>query len=316
MRGSAVGPALCSALTRRPTTTSHARSMLRNPDCRSAALALLVVLVGTPAARAEMATPPTDRWDLSVGSRVGIPGGWVKVGENDVPGTRLRFRKDLGIDHSEAVDLSVGYHLDNASALRLSLESLFLDGSTTLGRDVSFNGTTLQGGTRLETRTHFPDFLRIGVSYERHLATIADDGNLYWNAGLTYVLLTFRVHGTLAASSKGHETKEDFLTQELPVPIVGVRGEYPLADRLSATAAFAGGYLPRVDSLRSEGGDVKLNQAHADVGLGLAYELSPAIRLEGGYQYTYFFQLEKSREDDNVILLSENALSVSLSCRF
>ena len=85
---------------------------------------------------------------------------------------------------------------------------------------------------------------------------------------------------------------------------------------VAGRSARGGGYLPRIDSLRAEGGDVKLNQAHADVGLGLAYDLSPGIRAEAGYQYTYFFQLEKSREDDNVILLSDNAFRASLSYRF
>jgi len=281
----------------------------------SAASLLVGLAAWIPTVRAETPSTPTP-WEISAGGQVGIPSGWVKVGENEVRGTRLRFRKDLGIDTSEAVQVGLGYHLDSASAFRLSVQSLFLDGSTTLHRDVFFNGTTLANGSRLETRTHFPDFFRIGISYERYLTPLGDGGNLYWSAGLSYVLLTFRVHGTLAASSKGSETKEDFLTQELPVPIAGIRGDYPLIDRLSGVFSFGGGYLPRIDSLRAEGGDVKLNQAHADVGLGLAYDLSPGIRAEAGYQYTYFFQLEKSREDDNVILLSDNAFRASLSYRF
>ena len=291
-----------------------ARSLSRN----AFAALLSIALASAIPALAEDTAPAAiaDRWAVSAAGRVGIPGGWVKVGERGVAGTRLELRRDLGIHHSEAAELGLAYHLDSVSALRVSLQSLFLDGSTTLHRDVFFNGTTLAGGTRLETRTDFPEFLRVGPAYERHLASFGEDGSLYGSAGLTYVLLTFRVHGTAAASTRGHETKEDFLTQELPVPILGIRGEYPLAERLSATIAFAGGYLPRVDSLRSEGGDVKLNQAHADVGVGLAYDASPAVRVEAGYQYTYFFQLEKSAEDDNVILFSENALRAAIVYRF
>jgi opacity protein-like surface antigen len=260
--------------------------------------------------------PTRTPWELSVGGQVGIPSGWVKVGENDVAGTRLHFRKDLGIDTSEAFDVNARYHFDTLNSVYLSLQSLFLEGSARLPNDVFYNGTTFQGGTRIESQTGFPDFFRISIGYGRTLGSLGDRGTLTGTAGLTYVLLTYYLHGTLAANTRGHETKEDFLTQELPVPILGINGTYPFSERLSGVFSLAGGYLPRVDSLRSEGGDVKLNQAHADVDLGVTYDLSSNVNVGVGYRYTYFFQLEKSREDDNVILLSDNALRFSIGYRF
>ena len=274
--------------------------------------ALLSLWVPTAHAAAANEGP----WEIAASGSVGIPSGWVKVGENQVAGTRLHFRGDLGIDTSGSAELRVGYHLDSLQTLRLSLQTIFLDGTTTLSRDVFFNGTTLERGTRLETQTDFPDFFRATITYERSLLPLGEHGMLYGSAGLTYVLLTFRVKGTLAPTSRGHETKEDFLTQELPVPIIGTRANYPIAEHLDGVFAVSGGYLPRVDSLRSEGGDVKLNQAHVDLDLALAYAFSANLSLEGGYRYTYFFQLEKSREDDNVILLSDNALRLSLVYAF
>jgi opacity protein-like surface antigen len=281
-----------------------------------AASLLFALTLASSAAAADDSAPTVTRWELSAGGQVGIPSGWVKVGENDVRGTRLRFRKDLGIDTSEAFDLGAGYYFDSLNSLHLSLQSMFLDGSARLPRDVFFNGATLKGGTRLETRTNFPDFLRIGVDYGRYLGGLGERGTLWGTAGLTYVLLTFRVHGTFATSTRGRETKEDFLTQELPVPMLGLHGAYPLMDRLQGVFSVAGGYLPRIDSLRSEGGDVKLNQAHADLDLGMQYSVAPNVTVTAGYRYAYFFQLEKSREDDNVILLSDNALRLSFGYRF
>jgi len=49
-----------------------------------------------------------------------------------------------------------------------------------------------------------------------------------------------------------------------------------------------GGYFPKLSSLRDEGGEVKLTQGHADIALGFNYDLTPALRIEGAYRYTYF----------------------------
>jgi hypothetical protein len=58
----------------------------------------------------------------------------------------------------------------------------------------------------------------------------------------------------LAATTRGNETSEDFLTQELPVPLLTLRIELPIGGALSLTSVVTGGWLPSVNSLRSEGG--------------------------------------------------------------
>ena len=78
----------------------------------------------------------------------------------------------------------------------------------------------------------------------------------------------------------------------------------------------AGGGLPRVDSLRHEGGTVYLQQSHADGDAGLVYRWRGGAELELGYHFTYFFQHEKSHEDDNVFELIDNAVRARLSVRF
>ena len=95
--------------------------------------------------------------------------------------------------------------LRSGSDLRLSVNALLLYGSTTLPGDVFFNGATLQGGTRLETR---PFFLRVNALYERTLAHLADGGSVAAGVGFSYVLLDFRLQGTLAATTRDAETSE------------------------------------------------------------------------------------------------------------
>ena len=134
--------------------------------------------------------------------------------------------------------------------------------------------------------------------------------------GLTYTYLLFKLEGTVPPTSVGDELKENFYAQELPIPLLSLRAEYPLAPRLRALATVDGGFLPRVDSLRTEGGTVYLKQAHADVFLGLRYSITDSLLADGGYSYTHFSQEETSHEDDNKIVLDGHALRLGLTYRF
>ena len=81
--------------------------------------------------------------------RIGIPHGYVQVRENEIQGTHLDLRHDLGIETSESFGLELVRRLRSGSDLRLSVDALLLYGSATLPGDVFFNGATLHGGTRL-----------------------------------------------------------------------------------------------------------------------------------------------------------------------
>src|SRR5437762_2720982 len=104
--------------------------------------------------------------------------------------------------------------------------------------------------------------------------------------GVTDVYLHWKMTGTLSEKTIGHETGEDFYAQELPIPLLSLRGEYPIAPRWRLLGTVDGGLLPKVDSLRKEGGTVKLAQAHADVFAGVRYEVTPRLFADGGYSYT------------------------------
>ena len=261
--------------------------------------------------------PLLPRWEAGLDVQIGYPGGFVQVGENQYPGNHLSLHSDLGVDVAENLDLHVGYHLTPRDRFRFSLQMLFLDGSTTLGsNDVFFNGTQLVGGTHLDTQTNFPDFFRVTALYERTLFPLFDRGTFSGRIGFTYVHLNFTLRGTIAPTSPRRESKEDFNTQELPVPLLGFRLDYPFSDRIDLYGALDGGYLPSVNSLRTEGGTVDLTQSHADLSLGASYAWSLSLSIDGGFQYTYFVQHEKSHEDNNLIELSVPALFWGATYRF
>ena len=275
------------------------------------ALFSLSLLVPT-AARAEPDSE-SDAYEISLAGSVGIPKGNVQVREHARLGTRLRFGHDLGIDTIESLALTGAYHFTRNSALRVEFDTTFLYGSTRLDQDVFFNGARLQGGTKLESD---PDFYRLTLLYDRRLFDLPGGGHIDGDLGLTYVLLEYGFHGTLSPLSAGSETKEDFLTQELPVPMLGFAFEEPVSKRVSLVGSALGGYLPKVDSLRREGGRVYLKQSHADVTARLRYHVLPNLDLEGGYAFHYFWQSERSDEDGNYFRLWDNDLTVGLCYQF
>ena len=243
---------------------------------------------------------------------MGAPVGRLQVGEfhggqgtvGGAPGTHLSLHT-LGINVSEAIEASVAFHFTADDAVRFSGLYYFLRGDSTSAQSVVYNGEEFLPG-HLHTNA---DFSRLSLAYERELLRMPAQ-QLVGSLGLTYVNFNPTLTG------HGHSNSEDFYRQELPVPIVGLRWDHSLAEPWLVRTAVSGGALPRVDSLRREGGTVYLRQSHADGDAGLVYRWSRRIELEVGYHFTYFFQHEKSREDENFFELIDNGARARLNVRF
>jgi hypothetical protein len=265
-------------------------------------------------------------WEVTLEGRVGFPVGHLKVGEfptginkaggGGTPGTLLQLHT-LGIDRSEVIEATAAYHFTPRDAVRAGFLYYFLDGTTTIhGPSIVYNGQEFTAGS-LDTNG---DFYRLSLDYERTLLGGRNgEQELIGSVGFTYVSINPKLTGSTTgggAEAHGKSNSEDFFRQELPVPILGLRWTYPLSDRWFVRAAISGGFLPRVDSLRTEGGTIYLEQRHADVGLGAVYRLSHIAELEAGYHFSYLFQKELSHEDKNVFELFDNGFQVRLGLRF
>jgi hypothetical protein len=256
------------------------------------------------------------RWRIGIGAAFGAPTGWIQVRERAIEGTRLDFRRDLGVRRDHSFQLRMEYRPRPDDGFGITISSWALRGVTILPAEVIFNGTTLASGSTLETHTDFPDFIRVDIEGWRRIARPGGRGSLAGSLGLTAVLLTYRMRGTEAPNSVGQETKEDFVTQELPVPIVGLRLRYPVGSRLALSAALSGGYLPWVNSLRREGGEVRMTQGHADLDVGTESEVGHATHLVAALRFSDFTQREKSREDGNDIHLRSTLLVLGIARGF
>lgn len=129
---------------------------------------------------------------------------------------------------------------------------------------------------------------------------------------MTFVALVFRLSATLSPASHGSETREDFVTQELPVPEAGVSLEESVVGPLTLRAALDGVYLPTINSLRREGGEVRLQQSHVAVSLTIACRIQARWDARLAYRVTHFAQREMSAEDGNEIRLDSRGISRGL----
>lgn len=112
-----------------------------------------------------------DRWEFTLGGRIGAPVGRLQVGEffsgnaaTGGPGTKLSL-STLGIHTSEAVEGSAAFYLTPSDAIRASGLYYFLRGDSTHEQSIVY----LQELPGPHRRT------ALGPSAERALA--ADDGN-------------------------------------------------------------------------------------------------------------------------------------------
>ena len=261
----------------------------------------LAIPVATCAENLTAAAPGTPRFEVEFDTQVGAPSGYVEVREFSLEGSRLDLRRDLRINTSEAVAFTARYHLTEHDAVRATFLYYFLDGTARFDRAKPWDGEEIGPG-RVDTNL---DFWRGTVAYERVLFKIAD-GVVTGSIGATYVHLNARIQ----------QKAEDFYLQELPVPVAGLRLDYPITERLSARVGVEGGGLPRVDSLRNEGGTVYLTQYHADGEAAVTYSFSGGAFVGGGYQFSYFYQGEHSAEDGNRLKLIDNAFRLRAGWRF
>jgi hypothetical protein len=289
--------------------------MFKTKSSPQSILRSAAVLFGTAGLLSLPAHADDDSWRVAVRAEQATPGGWVRVRENAIQGTQLPIRGGLGVNHMQTIRLDAWKPLSDAGELHFGFSTSRLNGHTLIDAPVYYNGTTIAPG-RLDTVTRFQDFIAFDASYWHRLVEFGNGGRLWGSVGATYVMLNFRLDGSIAADSIGHELKEDFYVQELPVPTVGLHLRYPLTDALKLTADVTLGRLPWVNSLRTEGGEVRLAQTNEEEELGLEYRFAPHWQALAYVVHRYLGQDERSREDGNAIHLSSNGIGVGIDYQF
>ncbi|MGH7294484.1 MAG: hypothetical protein ACRELB_06115 [Polyangiaceae bacterium] len=245
----------------------------------------------------------------------GLGGAKTRVRENADEGTTFRLPADLGIDFAGEARLRLGWRFDRDDALVFSLTHIFLWGGTRLTGDVHYNGSTLQGGTRLESR---PRFLSFELLYERALFRWGADGRgaLALDVALRYDLLHWDFQATFAPTSTGHEAAEDFDAQAMPVPLLGVTVRQPIASSLDLVAYGRAMRANHWDSFRTEGGTVYWSETCVEAGLAVAWRLNERVEIDFGYRFLFLDIGEKSKEDGNFLVAQIHGVSAGITLFF
>jgi hypothetical protein len=264
--------------------------------------------------------PSAGQVDLQVYNLFSFPssGSYARVRENTIEGTRLRFKADLGIDTVQIPELWATYWLTDRDALQLQFHYFVADGSKFLGDPVTYNGASIEGSQGIHASGS--PWATLGLYYERLLLPPSTNIDLRGKVGAQYTYLDFDLgHPRLASNTVGTETREDFNTQELPVPTIGLESRNPLSDHLSLDTLLIGAWLNHVDSLRTEGGTVYLSQAEVQAHARLSYSDDAhlgSLRAFLGIGYFYYQQKESSHEDGNFIRLSTFGPELGLAYTF
>jgi len=256
------------------------------------------------------AGPEAGRNVFTVDLQYADAGGHVQVRENDLEGTRLDL-DDLGIGHAAVGAFEYGRRLSDVSSLRFRLRWFDESGRSTFPGDIAFNGGIYQGGASLKSTAKLGDF---GFLWQRDLLQFGSGGRLQGLIGANLTLLDFTIDGPQVM--KG-DTSEVFYRQALPLPSLGLRVSYPLANDRGAFYAEAFGFTAsNWNSLRKEGGTVKLSQDNAEATIGLRYRLEQHWQLNVGVRYDYLKIEEKSNEDGNVFRQRSWGPFVGIAARF
>ena len=259
------------------------------------------------------------RWQISLAH--GQPSGFTQVRENNVPGTSLSLGPALGIGHVQRVRLYAMDSIGRGGTLVLKLDFARLHGVTILPIPVYFNGVELAADQPLITSASWLDNWQFTALYRQPFFSTADGLRLDGEIGLTFVGLTYSLQGHPAGAANppeasGSRTVEDFITQELPVPQLGLDVRYPLSESWGIDASVLGGHLPSVYSLRNEGGRVYVTQTNQEAQLGLTYRWGNGVQFGFGWYDRYYMQNEQSAEDGNYIQMMEHGMYADLRMNF
>jgi hypothetical protein len=300
-----------------------ARESPRHPlrlVCRAVLCALFWLASTLTPPNASASAPRAGEVDLEVYDLSGFPGSgsYVRVRENEIHGTRLRFKPDLGIDTVQIPELWATYWLTSHDALQLQFHYFVADGSKFTDEPVFYNGASIQGGQTLHASGS--PWATLGLYYERLLLPESSGIDLRAKLGIEYTYLDFDLdHPRLAPDTVGTETREDFNTQELPMPTIGLESRNALNDHFSIETLLLGNWLNHVDSLRTEGGTIYLSQREVQAHARLVYSNQPRLgqlRIFLGVGYFYYQQKETSHEDGNFIRLTAPGPEFGLAYSF
>jgi hypothetical protein len=168
-----------------------------------------------------------DRFSISLGAFITDRDTNTQLNSETLgKGTEIDFEEDLGLDSSDTVfRLDSHYRFNQKHRLNFSVFDLSRDSSATTQRDIQFGDEIFLIDTVVNTEFDIT-IIRLTYTYS------------FWQRDNGYLGVTFGAH---VADSKIALAEQNLGQSEIseltaPLPVLGLRGEYEITDRLSLTA--------------------------------------------------------------------------------
>jgi hypothetical protein len=241
---------------------------------------------------------------LGFGVFAGAPtNSYTRVREGSDRGTYLYFQDDVGIPVVGEAQLQLGWRFTADDALALGVGYLFIGGGRRTNTNLEYNATTLAGGTVETVDPMSVHWFVFELQYERTLVRfMGHRGLLALDLAIRYDDLDWRfATKTIAQGSLGAEAGEDFRTQSIPIPLIGLTARIPISEDWDVVLAARGSRLNHISSGRSEGGIVYISESVIDATAGFTFKASDLVQISFGYRFLYVDIDGESREDGNLI---------------
>ena len=229
---------------------------------------------------------------------------YTRVRENADKGTNLWLEDDLGVPVIGEAGLQLGWRFDADDALALACDYIFIGGGAVLHGPIVFNATTLAAGTDVQETPLSVHWVTVELQFERTIFRFAekDRGLLAIDLGIRYDDIDWRFSkATISSKSTGAEAGEDFRTQSIPIPVIGLTARFPVVPDWDLAAGARGFTINHMSSGRSEGGIVYISESFIELTVGAVYMGWKGVQLGFGYRFLYVDFDGESREDGNQI---------------
>lgn len=240
-----------------------------------------------------------------------VLGGYVQVREWDLQGDKMNL-KDLGMKSYPALQFHVTKHLRNSGNITLAYDHYFMRGTSTFDRDITYNGTIINGRTGIDVSP--TRYFRVSAIYTGALLD-ARRFELWYKAGVVLDHITFYLDGEVTPSSPKDEVLEGFGRQAFPYPTVGLQSKIDLNHHNFINVELSGSYVPKFKSFYTEGGNVYLRYSNFESGLTYSRTISD-FELALGARFRYMHLFQESKEDTNVITTVTGGPFVKIVYRF
>lgn len=238
-------------------------------------------------------------------------GGYVHVREWEFLGDKMKLR-DLGVSNYPAMQIHVTRQFAGYRLLTLSYDHYFIRGSATFDRDITYNGTIIDGTRGIDVSP--TRYLRLSLTYRARLWRSASFAGGYM-AGVVFDHVKFYLDGEVSPRSTKNEVYEGFGRQALPYPAIGFYGRAHLGRRNYVNLDISGTYIPEFRSFFKEGGHVYLQYSLFQTDLNYSWNIFDFDVVIGAkLRYMHLFQ--NSAEDTNILRMSTTGPYIGLTYNF